>query len=320
MEPAAEEVAEEAEEAAGPVAVMPGIAAASDIPPDGVGVEAEAVAPTWASDAVEAVHGLRLGAEGELVVRLQEVLHRQGYDPGVIDGRFDPETEAAVIDFQLDNDLEPSGVVDSLTDETLVPGGGLITLLSGVEEEVEEETGLVSATAENADDDDEGGVVRRPEDEVFDAVAPEERADDWRIFDAAVRTDLLAGLSAEALRSVGAEALVRSLSERGGTADRLKIGDDLAWHHRGDRSAALERFARQRSDEAAIDALPQTRWKTGNPAEDARISGVVAMRGEEWVAGQADTGAQWMDEAAATTHADASAALSILGGVTGGLW
>ena len=103
--------------------------------------------------------------------------------------------------------------------------------------------------------------------------APEERADDWRIFDAAVRADLIAQLSAEALQSVGAEALVRSLSERGGASARLKIGDELRWYRRDDRAAELEAFASQHSEEALIDTLPEMLWKTGNPAEDARMAG-----------------------------------------------
>ena len=327
--PVAEEAAEDDVDASAE-AVSPGLAAASGVPDDpddprhwislARRAEPEADVVVDVPSVVSPVYGLKPGAEGEIVLRLQEVLDKAGYDPGRIDGRYDDRTETAVIDFQIDHELDPTGVVDAETDTALVPGG-LITLVSGIEEDEEEEEGLVVATEEHADDDDEGGVRRRNTGDLLASLGvSEERADDWRIFDAVVGSQRIADLSAEALQSVGAAALIRSLAETGGTSRRLKIGDDLTWHHRADRSDALEAFALRQSSEAAIDALPKTRWQTGSPAEDARISGVVMMQGERWMVEQADAGAEWMREAADSTYSDVDDALSILGSATGGLW
>ena len=54
---------------------------------------------------------LRLGSRGPNVKLIQSLLARIGYDPGVIDGFFGQQTLEAVREFQLDNGLEPDGIV-----------------------------------------------------------------------------------------------------------------------------------------------------------------------------------------------------------------
>lgn len=58
---------------------------------------------------------LRLGDSGEEVRQLQAILTLQGYDTGEINGSFDSMTEEAVIEFQNDNNLIPTGVVEATT-------------------------------------------------------------------------------------------------------------------------------------------------------------------------------------------------------------
>lgn len=60
---------------------------------------------------------LRLGEENDpaLVTELQQALTAAGYDPGSADGTFGPDTKAAVVAFQQDNDLVPDGVVGAET-------------------------------------------------------------------------------------------------------------------------------------------------------------------------------------------------------------
>lgn len=65
---------------------------------------------------------LRRGSEGPEVEHLQRRLAAHGFRPGRIDGRFGPATEAAVLAFQLANELLPDGVVGPLTWQALDPG------------------------------------------------------------------------------------------------------------------------------------------------------------------------------------------------------
>ena len=48
---------------------------------------------------------------GPRIVSLQQTLVERGYNPGVVDGVFGGQTEAALQQFQLDNDLVPDGEV-----------------------------------------------------------------------------------------------------------------------------------------------------------------------------------------------------------------
>jgi hypothetical protein len=58
---------------------------------------------------------LRLGAQGDAVRRLQEALVQQGFDPGLVDGRFSSQTHRAVQAFQRARGLGADGVVGPRT-------------------------------------------------------------------------------------------------------------------------------------------------------------------------------------------------------------
>lgn len=59
------------------------------------------------------------GSSGPAVVALQTQLKALGHDPGPIDGRFGPQTQAAVIAFQQSAQLAPNGVVGAETQAKL---------------------------------------------------------------------------------------------------------------------------------------------------------------------------------------------------------
>lgn len=61
------------------------------------------------------VETLRLGSRGPNVKLIQSLLAKIGYDPGVITGVFGQQTLEAVREFQLDNGLEPDGIVGLAT-------------------------------------------------------------------------------------------------------------------------------------------------------------------------------------------------------------
>ncbi len=65
---------------------------------------------------------LRRGDRGSTVVALQKALVAIGYDPGATDGVFGANTQAAVLDFQRSNNLQPDGVVGKETARTLNAG------------------------------------------------------------------------------------------------------------------------------------------------------------------------------------------------------
>ena len=58
---------------------------------------------------------LKPGSRGPDVKLIQSLLVKIGYNPGVIDGIFGQQTREAVREFQLDNGLEPDGVVGPIT-------------------------------------------------------------------------------------------------------------------------------------------------------------------------------------------------------------
>ncbi|GAB4380659.1 MAG: hypothetical protein Kow00121_37370 [Elainellaceae cyanobacterium] len=58
---------------------------------------------------------LRLGAQGQAVLRLQTQLQQLGYNSGAIDGSYGSLTQAAVIEFQQANGLGVDGVVGTET-------------------------------------------------------------------------------------------------------------------------------------------------------------------------------------------------------------
>ena len=66
---------------------------------------------------------LKFGAEGPAVKALQEMLGAAGFPPGLVDGRFGPGTEAAVMAFQRSKALLPDGIAGARTQAALgVPG------------------------------------------------------------------------------------------------------------------------------------------------------------------------------------------------------
>ena len=58
---------------------------------------------------------LRIGAQGEVVRRIQVALAAAGHDPGAADGAFGPRTHAAVVSFQRAKHLVPDGEVGPRT-------------------------------------------------------------------------------------------------------------------------------------------------------------------------------------------------------------
>jgi peptidoglycan hydrolase-like protein with peptidoglycan-binding domain/DNA invertase Pin-like site-specific DNA recombinase len=63
-------------------------------------------------------------AGSPLVKRLQRELRRQGLNPGPVDGRYGPRTEAAVVRLQRRHGLPAKGVVDARTLRALVAASG----------------------------------------------------------------------------------------------------------------------------------------------------------------------------------------------------
>lgn len=58
---------------------------------------------------------VQYGASGSAVLSLQSALKNLGYNVGSIDGKFGPQTQSAVKDFQSDHSLTVDGVVGSQT-------------------------------------------------------------------------------------------------------------------------------------------------------------------------------------------------------------
>jgi peptidoglycan hydrolase-like protein with peptidoglycan-binding domain len=72
---------------------------------------------------------LRRGDHGSAVETLQKALVALGFAPGRPDGVFGANTEAAVVDFQRSNGLQPDGIVGKETARTL--NAGLTNRASG---------------------------------------------------------------------------------------------------------------------------------------------------------------------------------------------
>lgn len=65
---------------------------------------------------------LKRGVSGIEVRRLQEKLKEHGFDPGEIDGKFGPATDAAVRAFQASHGLLVDGIVGRRTLEAMMLG------------------------------------------------------------------------------------------------------------------------------------------------------------------------------------------------------
>jgi peptidoglycan hydrolase-like protein with peptidoglycan-binding domain len=70
---------------------------------------------------------LRRGSTGPEVTALQQRLTKLGFDPNGIDGRFGPDTEAAVKAFQQSKALTGDGIVGPITRAALQLDGGPVT-------------------------------------------------------------------------------------------------------------------------------------------------------------------------------------------------
>ena len=57
-----------------------------------------------------------------MVRKAQRVLSDIGYDPGPIDGLWGPKTKSAVVQFQSDNELPATGMLDMKTRRKLFSG------------------------------------------------------------------------------------------------------------------------------------------------------------------------------------------------------
>ena len=79
-------------------------AVAANFTPRPVDPEAQGRYPEW---------GAQDDAGPALVLRAQELLARLGYDAGPADGDFGPQTREAIVAYQTDQGLEPTGAVDT---------------------------------------------------------------------------------------------------------------------------------------------------------------------------------------------------------------
>src|SRR6187200_2309699 len=64
-------------------------------------------------------YGASQAAEAARVRVLQQQLRSQGWQPGPVDGRFGPQTEAAVVRFQRNANVAVDGVVGPRTQQAL---------------------------------------------------------------------------------------------------------------------------------------------------------------------------------------------------------
>lgn len=64
---------------------------------------------------------LKTGLKGSDVMKIQALLRKIGYNPGLIDGTFGNATQQAVIEFQRNNSLIPDGVIGTNTYKFLEP-------------------------------------------------------------------------------------------------------------------------------------------------------------------------------------------------------
>jgi peptidoglycan hydrolase-like protein with peptidoglycan-binding domain len=71
--------------------------------------------PGWSAGPARQGVGFFRVAGSRRVREVQRLLVRSGYRPGVVDGRFGPRTEAAVLEFQFRHGLRRSGIVGSRT-------------------------------------------------------------------------------------------------------------------------------------------------------------------------------------------------------------
>lgn len=76
-------------------------------------------APACAELATSATSGARKSGGDERVKAVQQALRDNGRDPGAVDGRMGPKTEAALRDFQQAQGIEVTGQLDVKTMQAL---------------------------------------------------------------------------------------------------------------------------------------------------------------------------------------------------------
>ncbi len=80
-----------------------------------VGINSVDDIPAGVGGRVQKAGGVKLGDGGEAVRALQQMLKTAGYSVGAIDGKFGALTRAAILAFQADNGLRPTGIGDDTT-------------------------------------------------------------------------------------------------------------------------------------------------------------------------------------------------------------
>lgn len=103
-------------------------------------------------------------AEGVVIIQIQKRLAAEGYDPGTADGVWGPQTEAAVRNFQKDQDLNATG---QLNEETiailLVPAeSGSEEAAGGQDVKTGPETGAVDQQTQDGSRAAESGAEQSP--------------------------------------------------------------------------------------------------------------------------------------------------------------
>ena len=82
------------------------------------------VTPGIAPPAGAAPHHRRMAQSMRDIKAAQKALKEDGLYKGKIDGKFGPQTKAAVAEFQKQNDLKPTAKLDKETMSKLMAGGG----------------------------------------------------------------------------------------------------------------------------------------------------------------------------------------------------
>ena len=74
------------------------------------------------------MENLKEGSSGAAVTKLQQRLKEEGFDPGVIDGKFGPATEAALLAYQKSEGLTADGIAGPRTLAALKLGAATVPL------------------------------------------------------------------------------------------------------------------------------------------------------------------------------------------------
>jgi len=75
--------------------------------------------------------GMAMGGGEERVKAVQQALKDKGHDPGDVDGKMGPKTQAALRDFQKAQGMQATGRIDNKTMQSLGVEGGAKTSAAG---------------------------------------------------------------------------------------------------------------------------------------------------------------------------------------------